>query len=98
MKSNAGRSISKFIKNLYKDENILSVDINTDMYELPYIIVWIERKKNEEMDHDKEFRNKIIDDVEDYLGLKVRNDPAVERYFGIKPKKGYDAYIDVRYG
>lgn len=94
---NAGNAIKKFITTFYKDVDFYDVVVTDDIYELPYIIVWYNQKDPKDDRDYINFRHKIIDDIEDYMGYKLSPDPST--FIGSRSRGKYtnpDFYIDVR--
>jgi hypothetical protein len=93
----AANGIKKFITTFYKDVDFDDVVVTNDIYELPYIIVWYNQKDPEDRRNYIDFRQRIIQDIDDYMGYKLSPDPTT--FIGSSSRGKYknaDFYIDVR--
>ena len=94
---NASNAIKKFITTFYKDVDFDSVVVTDKIYELPYIIVWYNQKDLEDKREYIKLRQRIIEDIEDYMGYRLSPDPTT--FIGSSSRGKYanaDFYIDVR--
>ena len=95
--ASASKAIKKFITTFYKDVDFDDVSVADNIYEIPYIVVWYNQKDpKDDRDHIN-FRHRIIDDIEDYMGYKLSPDPTT--FIGSRSRGKYtnpDFYIDVR--
>lgn len=94
---NASNAIKKFITTFYKDVDFDSVVVTDKIYELPYIIVWYNQKDLEDKRDYIKLRQRIIEDIEDYMGYRLSPDPTT--FIGSSSRGKYanaDFYIDVR--
>jgi hypothetical protein len=74
-----------------------SVVVTDKIYELPYIIVWYNQKDLEDKRDYIKLRQRIIEDIEDYMGYRLSPDPTT--FIGSSSRGKYanaDFYIDVR--
>jgi hypothetical protein len=95
--NSAAEGIKKFISNFYKDLDIDDISVAYGMYDLPYIIVWYQQKDPEDRRDYINFRQRIIEDVENYLGYRLSPDPT--SFIGSGSRGKYvnsDFYLDVR--
>jgi len=93
----ASNAIKKFITTFYKDVDFDSVVVTDKIYELPYIIVWYNQKDLEDKRDYIKLRQRIIEDIEDYMGYRLSPDPTT--FIGSSSRGKYanaDFYIDVR--
>jgi hypothetical protein len=93
----ASNAIKKFITTFYKDVDFDSVVVTDKIYELPYIIVWYNQKDLEDKRDYVKLRQRIIEDIEDYMGYRLSPDPTT--FIGSRSRGKYanpDFYIDVR--
>jgi hypothetical protein len=93
----ASNAVRKFITTFYKDVDFYDVVVNNNIYEIPYIIIWYNQKDPEDRRDYINFRHRIIDDIEDYMGYKLSPDPTT--FIGSSYRGKYtnpDFYIDVR--
>lgn len=96
-KKTAADAIKKFISKFYRDEIIDDISVAYGIYDLPYVIVWYQQKDPSEYRDYINFRHRIIQDVENYLGYKLSPDPTT--FIGSSSRGKYsnaDFYIDVR--
>ena len=94
---NASNAIKKFITTFYKDVDFDSVVVTDKIYELPYIIVWYNQEDLEDKRDYVKLRQRIIEDIEDYMGYRLSPDPTT--WIGSSSRGKYanaDFYIDVR--
>jgi hypothetical protein len=93
----ASNAIKKFITTFYKDVDFDDVVVTDKIYELPYIIVWYNQKDLEDKRDYIKLRQRIIEDIEDYMGYRLSPDPTT--WVGSSSRGKYanaDFYIDVR--
>ena len=93
----ASNAIKKFITTFYKDVDFDNVAVTDDIYEVPYIVVWYNQKDLEDKRDYINFRQRIIQDIEDYMGYRLSPDPTT--FIGSSSRGKYtnpDFYIDVR--
>lgn len=96
-KIHASNAIKKFILKFYSDMDFYDVVVTEDIYDLPYIIIWYNQKDPEDRREYINFRERIIEDINDYLGYKLSPDPTT--FIGSSRRGKYDNadfYIDVR--
>jgi len=96
---NAGNAIKKFITTFYKDVDFDDVSVADNIYELPYIVVWYNQKDPEDKRDYINLRQRIIQDIEDYMGYRLSPDPTTFIGSSLGRRAKYadaDFYIDVR--
>lgn len=89
--------VKKFISKFYKDVNFDDISVAYGVYDLPYVIVWYNQEDPKDRRDYINFRQRIIEDVENYLGFRLSPDPT--SFIGSGSRGKYvnpDFYLDVR--